>query len=54
MAHECPDCGSQCHCGGDIDDLLLNDDDDINGCTHCPHDKLFEDEDYDDFDANEV
>lgn len=34
MAHECPDCGFQCHCNGDIDDLLLNYDDDINRCVH--------------------
>ena len=23
MAHECPTCGLQCHCGGDIDDMVL-------------------------------
>lgn len=23
MAHECPECGHTCHCGGDIDDLTL-------------------------------
>ena len=31
MAHECPDCGCQCHCGGDIDDLLSIDRIDNNG-----------------------
>lgn len=35
MAHECPDCGQTCYCGGDIDDCLLNTDDDVIGCTHC-------------------
>jgi hypothetical protein len=35
MAHECPDCGMQCHCGGDIDDCCLNAEEDVNACTHC-------------------
>lgn len=35
MAHECPNCGMVCHCNGDIDDLLLNDEDDLNNCTCC-------------------
>ena len=34
MAHECPECDCVCYCGGDIDDLLLNDHDDIIACTH--------------------
>ena len=34
MAHECPECGLMCYCGGDIDDFLLNDDEDVFGCTH--------------------
>ncbi len=24
-----------CHCGADIDDCLLNDDEDVANCTHC-------------------
>lgn len=36
MAHECPDCGLTCHCGGDIDDLRLNLDKYVFACTHCP------------------
>ena len=35
MAHECPDCGSWCHCNGDIDDCLLNCDEDVDACDHC-------------------
>jgi hypothetical protein len=38
MAHECPKCYALCYCGGDIDDLCLNLDADVGGCTHCPHD----------------
>lgn len=38
MAHECPECYCQCHCGGDIDDLLLNEDMFVNRCSHCPVD----------------
>jgi len=34
MAHECPECGQVCHCNGDIDDLILNDEDDIINCNH--------------------
>lgn len=36
MAHECPECGQICHCGGDIDDCLNNFDEDVMRCTHCP------------------
>lgn len=35
MAHECPTCGLNCHCHGDIDDLVLNDTDSIEQCDHC-------------------
>jgi len=35
MAHECPECGQICHCGGDIDDCLNNFDEDVMRCTHC-------------------
>jgi hypothetical protein len=35
MAHECPECGQVCYCGGDIDDLCLNDDASVNRCSHC-------------------
>lgn len=52
MAHECPECGLSCHCGGDIDDMLLNNDRYVHGCSHCwnedePYD-LTDDEDWDD------
>jgi hypothetical protein len=35
MAHTCPDCGCTCHCHGDIDDIILDNDEDISCCTHC-------------------
>ena len=35
MAHECPECGQWCHCGGDIDDCGHNFPDDQVACTHC-------------------
>jgi hypothetical protein len=47
MAHECPDCGLSCHCNGDIDDCLLNDEEDVIACRHCPPERELEDE-YDD------
>lgn len=34
MAHECPDCGATCYCGGDIDDCCLNIEDDVRACQH--------------------
>ena len=32
MAHECPRCGSCCHCGGDMDDVVVHD---VTDCVHC-------------------
>ena len=32
MAHHCPTCGLKCHCGGDIDDLILSEN---YCCEHC-------------------
>jgi hypothetical protein len=34
MAHECPDCGQVCYCGGDLDDCELNLWADQMRCTH--------------------
>ena len=54
MAHECPDCGQWCHCGGDIDDCGFNFPEDQDACTHCWCDKCqscpcdCDPEDYDD------
>jgi hypothetical protein len=32
MAHECPECYTRCHCGGDIDDCEFP----LEGyCKHC-------------------
>lgn len=35
MAHECPDCGMQCHCNGDIDDCCHNFPKHQANCDHC-------------------
>lgn len=35
MAHECPECYRECHCGGDIDDINFGPSD---SCT-CPYTK---------------
>jgi hypothetical protein len=40
MAHECPECGMWCHCGGDIDDCGHNFEEYQNACTHCPVDRI--------------
>ena len=48
MAHHCDACGLKCHCGGDIDDLILGEN---YYCTHCENDD--EDEDEDDFEDPE-
>lgn len=48
MAHECPECGSLCHCGGDIDDCCHNFKHFQNQCTHCPPDG-YEEDDYEDY-----
>ena len=43
MAHTCPDCACTCYCHGDIDDMVLDDDEDISCCTHCDDDSDFND-----------
>lgn len=52
MAHSCPDCGSACYCGGDIDDCIFDDTPEQNSCTCCfdrdesdDYDDWYEDED---------
>ncbi len=32
MAHTCPDCGMVCYCGGDIDDIEMEEG--SKGCVH--------------------
>lgn len=49
MAHSCPDCGSACYCGGDIDILFDDDSDEAVGCTCCTHDDMPYEDDWDDF-----
>jgi len=51
MAHTCPECGSQCYCNGDIDDLLLDNDEDVEACTCCVDD--YSDADDDDYDPED-
>lgn len=48
MAHECPDCGVTCHCGGDIDDINFGEGE---ACEHC-FDRLYgeKDEEYEEED----
>jgi hypothetical protein len=38
MAHECPECGQTCYCGGDIDDCCLHGSEEEFMCHHCPDD----------------
>ncbi len=47
MAHECPECGQQCYCGGDIDDCCNNFEEDVINCVHClgHEDDFLDDED---------
>jgi hypothetical protein len=46
MAHSCPECGSTCYCGGDIDDCLFDFEEDVISCTHwkqCDREELDDD-----------
>jgi len=45
MAHECPDCGMRCHCGGDIDDIVFDDNKYSKGCCCCESKYLPDDDD---------
>lgn len=49
MAHECPECGQTCYCGGDVDDCEFHDTPEEGHCTHylkCEHewDELHDDD----------
>ena len=33
--HSCPECGSACYCGGDIDDIDTGDTEAEDNCTCC-------------------
>jgi hypothetical protein len=36
MAHTCPECGTACYCGGDIDDIFFGEDSaESDACSHC-------------------
>lgn len=54
--HSCPECGLDCYCGGDIDDLQFDDSQQALICTCCvsrdDEDDFNQEDDYDDFDAN--
>lgn len=43
MAHRCTTCGLKCHCGGDIDDLILREN---YSCAHCEDDEEWDEDDY--------
>lgn len=45
MAHECPNCYQVCFCGGDIDDLLLNREQDVIWCRHYEQCEFEEEDD---------
>jgi len=47
MAHSCPECGSICHCGGDIDDCCFEGTKEEARCQHCPLDGYDDDNDDD-------
>jgi len=49
MAHECPECGCTCHCGGDIDDICLPNRHYEARCTCCPYPFDEEDNSEDDY-----
>lgn len=44
MAHSCPVCGCTCHCGGDIDDICFDSNEELDSCTCCDE---FEEDDED-------
>jgi hypothetical protein len=47
VAHNCPVCGCKCHCHGDIDDLVLDDDGYTALCECCDeNDDPWEDDYY--------
>ena len=50
MAHNCPECGSQCYCGGDYDDILLEGTEAEELCSCCP----FYEEDEDNFEIDNL
>ena len=54
MAHSCPDCDQTCYCNGDIDDILIEDEEDVRRCVCCPIDSGPEDSDYDEDDLDEA
>lgn len=49
MGHSCPDCGCACYCGGDIDDVILDDTPEQSRCTCCDEDRHVGDDDEDDW-----
>lgn len=45
MAHDCPECGQQCYCNGDIDDINMGECDECICCMNKEHD---DDDEYED------
>lgn len=45
MAHACPECGYTCHCGGDIEDCIIEGTREEARCTHCDLFDNYDDED---------
>lgn len=53
--HTCPECGSACYCGGDVDDIDVGDEEAKDNCICCAEgdggdddEDFFEDEEEDD------
>jgi hypothetical protein len=49
MAHSCPQCGCQCHCGGDIDDCCFEGTPEEAACTCCAGGDDDDDDHFDDY-----
>lgn len=52
MAHPCISCGSECHCSGDIDDVIVSKTPyTCGGCDWCNEDDddFLDDDDYDEY-----
>lgn len=51
--HTCPECGSACYCGGDIDDIDTGDEEAEENCTCCAEGEK-DDDDYNGGDWSET
>jgi hypothetical protein len=49
--HTCPECGSACYCGADIDDIDTGDTEAEDNCTCCAEGDVTTEDDFDDEDS---